>query len=112
MCARAELHDLLPSILPQLGADNMATLRKLAEEGYTPGAGGAPGGFGGMPGGGARPGVATIEEEDEDDGAHALYSFTPFADVDKSPFLSVATIEEGDEDDGACALLLTLAVPV
>lgn len=59
----AELHDLLPSILPQLGADNMNTLRKLAEEGY--GAGGA-GGFGrGMPGG-----VGTIEEEDEeDDGA-------------------------------------------
>lgn len=72
---RAELHDLLPNILPQLGADNMATLRKLAEEGYggAGGAGGgAPGGFGGPGGGGARPGVATIEEEDEDDGARTL----------------------------------------
>lgn len=61
-----ELHDLLPSILPQLGADNMNTLRKLAEEGY--GAGGA-GGFGRGPTGG----VGTIEEEDEeDDGAYHL----------------------------------------
>jgi hypothetical protein len=58
----AELHDLLPGILPQLGADNMNALRKLAEEGYGAGAGG----FGrGGPGGG----VTTIEEEDEDDGA-------------------------------------------
>ncbi len=61
----AELHDLLPSILPQLGADNMNTLRKLAEEGY--GAGGA--GFGRGPPGG----VGTIEEEDEeDDGAYHM----------------------------------------
>ena len=56
----AELHDLLPSILPQLGADNMNTLRKLAEEGYGPGAGA---GFGRGPPGG----VGTIEEEDEED---------------------------------------------
>ncbi|KAK9909651.1 hypothetical protein WJX75_005606 [Coccomyxa subellipsoidea] len=55
-----KLHDLLPSILPQLGADNMNTLRKLAEEGYGPGAGA---GFGRGPPGG----VGTIEEEDEED---------------------------------------------
>ncbi|EIE24475.1 transcription factor [Coccomyxa subellipsoidea C-169] len=53
-----KLHDLLPSILPQLGADNMNTLRKLAEEGY-----GGAGGFGRGPPGG----VGTIEEEDEED---------------------------------------------
>lgn len=57
----AELHDLLPGILPQLGADNMNALRKLAEENYGQGAAGA---FGRGPPGG----VATIEEEDEDDG--------------------------------------------
>ncbi len=60
---RAELHDLLPSILPQLGADNMNTLRKLAEEGY-----GGAGGFGRGPPGG----VGTIEEEDEEDDDGAL----------------------------------------
>ncbi len=57
----AELHELLPSILPQLGADNMDQLRKLAQN--FPGAGAAMG-RGGPPGG-----VGTIEEEDEGDGA-------------------------------------------
>ena len=56
----AELHELLPSILPQLGADNMDQLRKLAQN--FPGAGAM--GRGGPPGG-----VGTIEEEDEGDGA-------------------------------------------
>ena len=55
----AELHELLPSILPQLGADNMDQLRKLAQN--FPQAGGMARG---PPGG-----VGTIEEEDEDDGA-------------------------------------------
>ena len=64
-----------PSILPQLGADNMAQLRKPGRGGLRRGraSGGMPavwappGGFGrpGAPG----PGVGTIEEEDEDDGA-------------------------------------------
>ncbi len=55
----AELHELLPSILPQLGADNMDQLRKLAQN--FPQAGGM--------GRGPPGGVGTIEEEDEDDGA-------------------------------------------
>ncbi|CAL5222390.1 g4747 [Coccomyxa viridis] len=54
-----KLHELLPSILPQLGADNMDQLRKLAQN--FPGAGAAMG-RGGPPGG-----VGTIEEEDEGD---------------------------------------------
>ena len=49
----------MPSILPQLGADNMDQLRKLAQN--FPQAGGMARG---PPGG-----VGTIEEEDEDDGA-------------------------------------------
>lgn len=59
----AELHELLPSILPQLGADNMDQLRKLAQN--FPQAGGMARG---PPGG-----VGTIEEEDEDDGALTSY---------------------------------------
>ncbi|CAK0787404.1 hypothetical protein CVIRNUC_010624 [Coccomyxa viridis] len=52
-----KLHELLPSILPQLGADNMDQLRKLAQN--FPQAGGM--------GRGPPGGVGTIEEEDEDD---------------------------------------------
>ncbi len=60
-CVAAELHELLPSILPQLGPDNMDQLRKLASQ--------FPGAGAGMRPGGTPGGVGTIEEEDEDDGA-------------------------------------------
>ena len=50
----AELHDLMPGILNQMGADNLQSLKRLAQQ-FPEGGGGGPSGMG------------LMEEDDDDD---------------------------------------------
>lgn len=75
-CSGAELQDMLPGILPQMGQENIGNLRRMAQEsGYgAPGGGmGAigGGGMGGLAGAGAGAGMGAhvVDDDDDDDGA-------------------------------------------